>query len=58
MPHRPAEASSFTGFLPAKQFNDDIRWAGFPFTSGYGEWCDLDRSGKDLVCVRKGEQGS
>jgi feruloyl esterase len=37
------EASSFTGF---------------PFTSGYEEWCDLDGSGKNLVCARKGEQGS
>ena len=32
--------------------------AGFPFTSGYEEWCDLDGTGKNLVCVRKGEQGS
>jgi hypothetical protein len=52
------EASSFVGFFPAKRFNDDIRWAGFPFTSGYEDWCDLDGTGKNLVCVRQGEQGS
>jgi hypothetical protein len=52
------EASSFAGFFPAKRFNDDIRWAGFPFTSGYEDWCDLDGTGKNLVCVRQGEQGS
>jgi Tannase and feruloyl esterase len=52
------EAASFTGFFPAKRFNDDIQWAGFPFTSGYEEWCDLDSTGQNLVCVRKGEQGS
>jgi hypothetical protein len=52
------EASSFTGFFPAKRFNDDIQWAGFPFTSGYEEWCDLDGTGQNLVCVRRGEQGS
>ena len=38
--------------------NDNIQWAGFPFTSGYEEWCDLDGTGQNLVCVRKGEQGS
>ena len=50
------EASSFVGYQPARLF-DDIQWAGFPFRSGYEEWCDLGGSGQDLVCARKAEQG-
>ena len=42
---------------PATQHQDDYRWAGYPFRSGYEQWCRLSGSGKALVCKREGEQG-
>jgi feruloyl esterase len=50
------DASSYVGYLPKTLFNDDIHWAGFPFKSGYEEWCSLDGSGQNLVCARKGQR--
>jgi hypothetical protein len=54
----PNDASSYVGYLPSTRHNDDIRWAGYPFRSGYEQWCGLGTSGQALVCKREGEQGT
>jgi hypothetical protein len=50
----PDDASSYTGFTPSHLFDDNIKWAGYPFRTGYEEWCEPD--GLSLRCERKGEQ--
>lgn len=45
------------GYLPPAPHNDDIKWAGYPFRSGYQEWCSLGAEAKALGCARRGEQG-
>lgn len=52
------DASSYVGYQPKTLFDDDIKWAGYPFKSGYEEWCHLDGTGKALICARRGEQDS
>ena len=44
--------------MPTAQHDDNIKWAGFPFRSGYEEWCRLGADGKALVRRRQGEQGT
>ena len=53
----PDQAASYVPVAPATQHQDDYRWAGYPFRSGYEQWCRLSGSGKALVCKREGEQG-
>jgi feruloyl esterase len=53
----PNLAASYVGYLPGVQHQDNFKWAGYPFRSGYEEWCQLSGSGKALVCARKGEEG-
>ncbi|MGC1286242.1 MAG: tannase/feruloyl esterase family alpha/beta hydrolase [Streptosporangiaceae bacterium] len=50
----PDDASSYVGFTPSHLFDDNIQWAGYPFRSGYEEWCEP--VGLSLRCARKGEQ--
>jgi feruloyl esterase len=54
----PDDAASYVAFMPTAQHDDNIKWAGFPFRSGYEEWCRLGADGKALVCRRQGEQGT
>jgi hypothetical protein len=54
----PDEAGSYVGYLPATQRGDDFQWAGYPFRSGYEEWCRLGAGAKALVCARRGDQGT
>ncbi|TVY99031.1 hypothetical protein EAS64_42065 [Trebonia kvetii] len=35
-------ASSYTPYTPGSAVHkDDYKWAGYPFTSGYEQWCTL-----------------
>jgi hypothetical protein len=34
--------------------SDNYQWAGYPFTSGYEQWCTLAGDGKSLACTRCG----
>ena len=52
------DASSYVGYQPKTLFDDNIKWAGYPFRPGYEEWCNLDGTGEALVCARRGEQDS
>ncbi|HTR92373.1 MAG TPA: tannase/feruloyl esterase family alpha/beta hydrolase [Trebonia sp.] len=46
-------ASSYTPYTPGSAVHkDDYQWAGYPFTSGYEQWCTLTDDGKSLVCRR------
>jgi len=48
------DASSYISFTPSHLFDDNIQWAGYPFRTGYEEWCKPD--GLSLRCAREGEQ--
>jgi hypothetical protein len=50
----PGTPDGYVGFTPAHLFNDNIQWAGYPFRSGYEEWCEP--AGLNLRCERQGEQ--
>jgi feruloyl esterase len=54
----PDDASSYVGYLPSTRHDDNIKWAGYPFRSGYEQWCRLGTDGQALVCSRRGEQGT
>ena len=43
---------------PSAPRHDDFRWAGYPFRSGYEQWCRLTGDAKALACKREGEQGA
>jgi feruloyl esterase len=45
-----AAASSYVGYTPSTLTNDDYRWAGYPFKSGYEQWCGLTDDSKVLAC--------
>jgi feruloyl esterase len=47
------DAASYVGYTPATLLNDDFQWAGFPFRSGYEQWCGLTHDSKALVCTRE-----
>jgi hypothetical protein len=53
----PNLAASYVPVAPAVPHQDDYQWAGYPFRSGYEQWCQLSGDAKALVCARKGEQG-
>lgn len=47
------DASSYVPYTPASASqSDDYQWAGYPFTSGYEQWCSLANDDKALVCRR------
>jgi hypothetical protein len=48
-----SDASSYIGYTPSTLTNDNYRWAGYPFTSGYEQWCTLTDDSKALVCTRR-----
>jgi len=50
------EASSYAGYLPATPSNDNYKWAGYPFTSGYESWCTLRDDDMALACTRAGRK--
>jgi len=50
------DASSYAGYLPATPANDNYRWAGYPFTSGYESWCTLRDDDMALVCAHAGRK--
>lgn len=52
----PDDASSFVGYMPHRLHDDDIGWAGYPFTSGYEEWCTPRGSAPD--CSRHPQPSS
>jgi feruloyl esterase len=54
----PNLAASYAGYLPGVRHQDDFEWAGYPFRSGYEEWCQLSGNGGALVCAREGEEGA
>jgi feruloyl esterase len=54
----PNLAASYVPVAPSVPHQDDYRWAGYPFRSGYEQWCQLSGSGKALVCARRGEEGN
>jgi feruloyl esterase len=54
----PDNGASYVAFMPTSQHDDNITWAGYPFRSGYEEWCRLGADAKALVCRRQGEQGT
>ena len=47
------DASSYVGYTPSTLTNDNYRWAGYPFTSGYEQWCGLTDDSKSLACSRR-----
>ena len=49
--------ASYEPVAPSVSHQDDYKWAGYPFRSGYEEWCQLSGNAKALVCKRDGEQG-
>src|SRR6202012_5675436 len=53
----PDQAASYVPVPPSAPYQDDYRWAGYPFRSGYEQRCRLSGSGKALVCRREGELG-
>ncbi len=54
----PDQAASYVPVAPSAPRHDDYRWAGYPFRSGYEQWCRLVGDAKALVCKREGEQGA
>jgi hypothetical protein len=52
------QAASYVPVTPSAPRHDDYRWAGYPFRSGYEQWCRLGGDAKALVCKREGEQGA
>jgi feruloyl esterase len=54
----PDQAASYVPVAPSAPRHDDYRWAGYPFRSGYEQWCQLSGDAKALVCKREGEQGA
>ncbi|HEY2239327.1 MAG TPA: tannase/feruloyl esterase family alpha/beta hydrolase [Streptosporangiaceae bacterium] len=54
----PDQAASYVPVAPSAPRHDDYRWAGYPFRSGYEQWCRLGGDAKALVCKRDGEQGA
>jgi hypothetical protein len=53
----PNLAASYVPVVRSASHQDDYKWAGYPFRSGYEEWCHLSGDAKALVCKRDGEQG-
>jgi hypothetical protein len=53
----PDLAASYEPVAPSVSHQDDYKWAGYPYRSGYEEWCQLSGDAKALVCKREGEQG-
>ena len=48
----PNLASGYVGYLAGTRQQDDFRWAGYPFRSGYESWCRLSADARALVCTR------